>query len=796
MRTSPSKMKEIVFAADFFSNQVVGGAELTLEALIEQCTFKNKKINCSNITKKFIDDNSKSFWIFGNNTNLSEDLKIYIIKKIQYSVIEFDYKFCDYRSLELHKKEEGVDCDCQNRRGGKIHSIFLANSKSIWWMSQKQKEIFHNNFLFLSKTKNYILNSVFDNKTINFFNANNKIEKNNKYLILDSGSWIKSTNQSIKYAEENKLDYELIKNLSHEEILNKLKSSKGLIFIPSGADTCPRITIEAFLLDCELILNENVQHKDEEWFSDKKNVLDHLFERKNFFWDSISQELVQTKSEETSFKIIVTCRNAEETILKTINSIKDQRYKNFVCVISDDYSTDSTCKIVKKEIKNDERFYLIENKEQSFPCKNTEIAIESINDLKDEDVIFVLGGDDWLPDSFVLSKLSSHYEEEKCWSTFGSWWTQDYEKNPFYMQDYPDNIKKLNDFRSAAWVASSPRTFKAFLWKKILKEDLKDSDKKYYSCATDFAYFIPILEMCGEKSYYVNDILYTYNRSTPLNMDKIYPGKQLENEFKIRKKKRYLPIGQEYPVWSIACISYNDAKNLERFLFSCVGTPGLDDIFVIDHRSDDNTQEVLQKMKMVCQKNNVQLRWQYCEKDFSKSFTMADLRMMSVNGCKNELVSIQDADNLIGPNMAEVVRKSSLLLKEGKSFGVAYPLPVVFGDISFDENRVIKHGECIVHPPIPRILLKDSLKCEQIKLNGRYYWWGSNNKERDNFIVIDYIPSSNISLSFRDSNRQKLRSVMGNYFEKIKNNEKFLKSLINTSCDCIFLTFSKLIEVK
>ena len=48
-------------------------------------------------------------------------------------------------------------------------------------------------------------------------------------------------------------------------------------------------------------------------------------------------------------------------------------------------------------------------------------------------------------------------------------------------------------------------------------------------------------------------------------MDKIYPGKQLENEFKIRKKKRYLPIGQEYPVWSIACISYNDAKNLERF---------------------------------------------------------------------------------------------------------------------------------------------------------------------------------------------------------------------------------------
>ena len=765
--------EEIIFVSDFFSDQLLGGAELTFDALIEDCTVAYKRVNSNSLTKKDIDNNSKNYWIFGNTSLISDELRIYISKNIRYSVINFDYKFCDYRSIEIHRETEKKECDCEIRRNGKIYSIFLAKAENLWWMSRKQQEIFHNKFSFLKKNENYVLSSVFSKKTLNAFNQEKIIEKNDTYLIINSNSWVKGYEESIKYAKEKKIKYEVLKDLKHEEILKKFSLSKGLIFLPKGGDTCPRITIEALMFGCDLILNDNVQHKDEEWFANKESALTYLSNQINFFWKKTNEKILnQNETKNLHFKIVVTCRNAQDNIKKTIDTIKNQTYDNYECVISDDFSEDSTCDIVKEEIYGDPRFKLIKNNKQVFPCENTKRAIEACSDIKDEDIIFVLGGDDWLPSEIVLSRLNYHYNKEDCWCTFGSWKTQDGEKDPFYMRDYEKSVKELNDFRNAEWLASSPRTFKYFLWKKIVQEDLLDNDLEYYKQATDFAYFIPILEMSGHKSLYVKDILYVYNRSTPLNMDKIYPGKQLENEIKIRKKKRYKPLDRTIQNWSIACITYNDSKNLEKFIFSCLGIEGLNDIFVIDHRSDDDTQDVLNKMKKICGDYNIDLRWEYCQDDFNKDFTMADLRLKSVKGCKNNIVSIQDADNLLGPNMTEIIRVSSDILSKNEVFGVAYPLPVVYENISFSkEGRVVKHGDCIVHPPIPRILSKDLVKCEQVRQNGRYYWWGSDDKRYDKFSVINYVPSSNISVSIRDKERQKLRSVMGDYFEKIKNNE-------------------------
>ena len=57
-------------------------------------------------------------------------------------------------------------------------------------------------------------------------------EKNNKYLILGSSSWIKGTKECITYAEENNLEYEVIQGLPYHELLIKMSTSKGLIFRP------------------------------------------------------------------------------------------------------------------------------------------------------------------------------------------------------------------------------------------------------------------------------------------------------------------------------------------------------------------------------------------------------------------------------------------------------------------------------------------------------------------------------------------------------------------------------------
>ena len=47
------------------------------------------------------------------------------------------------------------------------------------------------------------------------------------WLVLESDSWIKGTENAVKYCKENKLKYELVSGLTHEEMLQKM-SSEGL----------------------------------------------------------------------------------------------------------------------------------------------------------------------------------------------------------------------------------------------------------------------------------------------------------------------------------------------------------------------------------------------------------------------------------------------------------------------------------------------------------------------------------------------------------------------------------------
>jgi len=129
-----------------------------------------------------------------------------------------------------------------------------------------------------------VLSSVFSKGDLYFMNSISKNEKNSKYLILNSNSWIKGTEKCVQFAKSNNLDYELVGNLRYHELLIKMSTSKGLIFRPLGGDTCPRIVIEAKLLGCDLILNDNVQHKDEKWFATKDSTKKYLEERVNTFW--------------------------------------------------------------------------------------------------------------------------------------------------------------------------------------------------------------------------------------------------------------------------------------------------------------------------------------------------------------------------------------------------------------------------------------------------------------------------------------------------------------------------------
>jgi len=526
----------IIIVADLFAEHYTGGAELTTESLIENSLTPLIKINSSQLTSALIHQLKDEKWLFGNIAGVSDVLLLEAVKNLShYSVIEFDYKYCKYRSSHKHIYHEGA-CECQTTHHAKLFSVFLSKAKNTFWMSEKQRNEYIRLFPFLQKANNIVLNSPFSEEDIHYILSLDTSKKNNKFLILNSNSWIKGTKDCIEYAKQHNLEYELVQGLAHNELLEKLAQSRGLIFLSKGLDTCPRIVIEAKLLGCELILNDHVQHKDDKWFAG--DIIGHMRERKKIFFEKfLDLELTEQKYDENiKFHFVVPCYNAEQWISKTIHSIKLQSNTNYTATIIDDVSTDKTYDVALKSANN--KIKIIKNQDKKYALKNISTAIEVIQP-DDEDVIIVLDGDDWLPSSHVLNYLTKTYNEKQSLLTYGSYEEFPTGRRGVEPSRYPADIIEKNEFRKDKWRASHLRTFKYKLWKQIDQKDFLDENGEYYKMSYDQAMMLPMLEMAGDRVCYVPDVLHVYNRSNPLNVDKIKQQEQFLTMHRIRKKKKY-----------------------------------------------------------------------------------------------------------------------------------------------------------------------------------------------------------------------------------------------------------------
>jgi len=152
----------IVFVSDAFAEDYVGGAELTTQALIDSSPFEVFKIHAKDVSMKTLESGYQKFWVFGNYSSLDWKLIPAIIANLKYSILEYDYKYCRYRSPEKHVSIESSECNCHEEQQGKITSAFFYGAKSLWWMSEKQMERYHSIFPFLKEGKNTVLSSVFD----------------------------------------------------------------------------------------------------------------------------------------------------------------------------------------------------------------------------------------------------------------------------------------------------------------------------------------------------------------------------------------------------------------------------------------------------------------------------------------------------------------------------------------------------------------------------------------------------------------------------------------------------------
>lgn len=333
---------QIIFVSDMFVEDYVGGAELTSEALISASPFQVFKLRSKDVTIALLESGMNKFWIFGNFAELNPQLIPSIIANLQYSIVEYDYKYCKTRSPEKHLELLKVPCDCPNQMVGKLISAFFYGSMGLWWMSEKQKERYLMTFPFLAEKDNVVLSSVFDPRTLAKITALNNTppEHRKGWIVLGSNSWVKGADDAERWCKDTGKDYEVVWNLPYELLLEKLSRSEGFVYLPKGGDTCPRMVIEAKLLGCELHINDNVQHKDEVWFNtdDLDSIKNYLYASPVMFWKGI-KEMMDYKPSISGYLTTYNCVKQDYPFEQSIASML--AFCNEVCVV-DGGSTDDT----------------------------------------------------------------------------------------------------------------------------------------------------------------------------------------------------------------------------------------------------------------------------------------------------------------------------------------------------------------------------------------------------------------------------------------------------------------------
>ena len=214
-------------------------------------------------------------------------------------------------------------------------------------------------------------------------------------------------------------------------------------------------------------------------------------------------------------------------------------YSNFRCYVVNDISTDDTEKKILKQIKDDDRFVYISNKEKKYALKNIYDTIKN-KKFEDESIVVLLDGDDWFASPSVLSKVNQTYNDKGCWVTYGSYVEFPSMKKGVFSQKIPQKTIENKSYRSEPWRSSHLRTFKVKLWRKIKDQDfLYSKTGKFVKAAWDLAFMFPMLEMSGNRAEYIPDIMYFYNRENPLNEDKVNHSLQLGEETEMRSRKSY-----------------------------------------------------------------------------------------------------------------------------------------------------------------------------------------------------------------------------------------------------------------
>lgn len=224
---------------------------------------------------------------------------------------------------------------------------------------------------------------------------------------------------------------------------------------------------------------------------------------------------------------------------------------------------------------------------------------------------------------------------------------------------------------------------------------------------------------------------------------------------------RYLPIVDKVKCsikerFSFACPAFNEEETIGRYLKSCLQFSGiLSEVYVINHRSSDNTLGVIESFKEAYDVAGVKLNFKTEERDFSKDYTLADLRHDVMSGCSEEIVFMHDADFVFGKGYLQMIRDSLFSLRSDSVYTVQYGIPVLAGEA------------CKIHVPVPRVMKKTKTQYRQDHVGTKHEWARPIDTGCQVVLTVPVGKDSVLSINTKTEKAKELRRTMTTFFEDI-----------------------------
>jgi cellulose synthase/poly-beta-1,6-N-acetylglucosamine synthase-like glycosyltransferase len=201
------------------------------------------------------------------------------------------------------------------------------------------------------------------------------------------------------------------------------------------------------------------------------------------------------------FVVVIVGYNNGAWLEQTLQSASHQNYPNFRIIYIDDASTDGSFDLAKDLTQENPHKNLIELHQNGEHLGMLSNLVQAIGACEAEEIVVLLGGEDWLAHEWVLSRLNQYYAKPTVWLTYGQ--SMEY---PSYSRGSITTADATLSVRQQPFFASQLHSFYAGLFQKISLPDLE------YSAAVQQAYMLPMLEMAESHVAFIPDILHITNK--------------------------------------------------------------------------------------------------------------------------------------------------------------------------------------------------------------------------------------------------------------------------------------------